>query len=185
MYVSKIFHILLLIMTLIVFVCPVKRFQMINNNDIITYSILCSLILLMYIDPLSTILLTIILIRLNTTAYNEDNVICSKETDEISSLSYIDAFEEDDSSKTKNVIDEEILDTKNTISKNNEKNDVVDSVDEHCVDSSLLITLEMLDSAQNNVFDEKNNKSYINLIGDPNANVQGVYETITGYNNLI
>lgn len=180
MNVSKHIHILLFIMTFIVFVQPVKRFQFVNNNDIITYSILCSLILLMYVDPLSTILLTIIMIRLNTTAYKEDNVIC-KENDEISSLSYIDNFSSKVSSQ--NVIDEESVETiKNGSETSKEKVDVADG-DEHREDSSLLITLDMLDLAQNNVFDEKNNNSYINIIGDPSANIQGVYETITGYNS--
>ena len=63
MDISKIIHVVLLILTFIVFVKPIKLSQTLNDNDVITYSMLCCLILLMYFDPLSTLLLTIILIQ--------------------------------------------------------------------------------------------------------------------------
>jgi hypothetical protein len=190
MDISKLIHVVLLILTFIVFVKPIKLSQTLNDNDVITYSMLCCLIVLMYFDPLSTLLLTIILIQ--TTSPGEVVIDDTITTDDGYSTSYIDTFEEGDlvnrlSSQSK-VLDtdsqKEVLqpDTKTKIVVEEPK---LSEPANDCEDPSFMISLDMLHSAQNNMFDEKNSTSYINIIGDSNANIQGVYDDIIGYNSLI
>lgn len=188
MDISKLIHVVLLILTFIVFVKPIKLSQTLNDNDLITYSMLCCLLLLMYLDPLSTLLITIILIQ--TTSPGECVIDDTITTDDGYSTSYIDTFEENDlvsrlfekNRALQTDSPQEVLqpDTKLDVAEPKLSEPVND-----CEDPSFMISLEMLHSAQNNIFDEKNSTSYINIIGDSNANIQGVYDNIIGYNSSI
>lgn len=187
MDISKLIHVVLLILTFIVFVKPIKLSQTLNENDVITYSMLCCLIVLMYFDPLSTLLLTIILIQ--TTSPGEFVIDDTITADDGYSTSYIDTFEEGDlvsrlSSKSKvlEISQKEVLQPATRLDVEEPK---LSEPANECEDPSFVISLDMLHSAQNNVFDEKNSSSYINMIGDSNANIQGVYDNIIGYNSLI
>ena len=190
MDISKIIHVVLLILTFIVFVKPIKLSQTLNDNDVITYSMLCCLILLMYFDPLSTLLLTIILIQ--TTSPGELVIDDTITTDDGYSTSYIDTFEEGDLDTVRRLTSKSIVletDSEKEVLQSATKMDVkeqeLSDPASDCEDPSFMISLDMLHSAQNNIFDEKNSTSYINMIGDSNANIQGVYDNIIGYNSLI
>ena len=193
MNVTRLIHIVLLILTSVVFIKPPnENFQINMDNEIISYSIICSLILLMYIDPLSTILLTLILIQLIHATECPKNELDLDEQPyhDNFSTSYLDTTEEVDSTQSinnePNVIENVNVNTetaKHLDTTNTNTNEVV-SDEQLCDDTKFLITLEMLNAAQNNVFDEKNNSKYINFIGDSNANIQGVYDHIIGYSSL-
>ena len=188
MDISKLIHVVLLILTFIVFVKPIKLSQTLNDNDVITYSMLCCLIVLMYFDPLSTLLLTIILIQ--TTSPGEFVIDDTITTDDGYSTTYIDTFEEGDLVSRLSAKSEVLeTDSQKEVLQPAIKLDVeepkLSEPANDCEDPSFVISLDMLHSAQNNMFDEKNSTSYINIIGDSNANIQGVYDDIIGYNSLI
>ena len=153
MDISKLIHVVLLILTFIVFVKPIKLSQTLNDNDVITYSMLCCLIVLMYVDPLSTLLLTIILIQ--TTSPGEFVIDDTITTDDGYSTSYIDSFEEGDLVSRKvpeTDSQKEVLqpDTKTKIVVEEPK---LSEPANDCEDPSFMISLDMLHSAQNNMFD--------------------------------
>jgi hypothetical protein len=201
MNVTKLIHIVLLVLTSVVFIKPPnKHFKINMNNEIISYSIICSLIILMYIDPLSTILLTLILIQLiqATECPKNDLDVDEQPYHDNFSTSYLDTSVENNTTESvntkpngienvdmnTNINTETDVETPLNLDTNNQDKNKVVSDEQLCDDTKFLITLEMLNAAQNNVFDEKNDSKYINYIGDSNANIQGVYNHITGYNSL-
>ena len=51
-------------------------------------------------------------------------------------------------------------------------------------DQSVLITPDMLQRAQTNVYDTKNNSLFFNETGEKGVNIQGIYESISGYDPI-
>jgi len=137
----------------------------------------------MYVDPLSTLLLTIILIQ--TTSPGEFVIDDTITADDGYSTSYIDTFEEGDSVSRKVLETDSQKEVLQPAIKLDVEEPKLSEPADDCEDPSFVISLDMLHSAQNNMFDEKNSTSYINIIGDSNANIQGVYDDIIGYNSLI
>ena len=59
-----------------------------------------------------------------------------------------------------------------------EKNDIRD---EECI-PEFILSKEMLNRAQDNIVDDKNNNMYLNETNQNGVNIQGIYEDLTGYN---
>jgi ABC-type multidrug transport system fused ATPase/permease subunit len=51
-------------------------------------------------------------------------------------------------------------------------------------DQTVLITPDMLQRAQTNVYDTKNNSLFFNETGEKGVNIQGIYESISGYDPI-
>ena len=53
--------------------------------------------------------------------------------------------------------------------------------EEECI-PEFIISKEMLNRAQDNIVDDKNNNIYLNETNQNGVNIQGIYEDLTGYN---
>ena len=144
------------------------------------FQVLIGLILLAiaFFNPLIGILSTILLlINLKSSAL-ETLFICIDEEDITGILSTID---EETYKNTNSITEEEtvlkiktkpVANTPPPPKKTNE------------CDQSVLITPDMLQRAQTNVYDTKNNSLFFNETGEKGVNIQGIYESISGYDPI-
>lgn len=83
---------------------------------------------------------------------------------------------------TKNSIKDTFESKPNPMSSYVEEEEKVSTLSkEECV-PEFIISKEMLNKAQDNIVDTKNNNTYINQINQDGVNIQGVYDDLTGYN---
>lgn len=135
------------------------------NNLLQNFILVTLLVLLLSFDPIICLLVMLcIIVNIKNEAI--ENLFTSINSNEIESIRNTLKPK-----PIKTVVEEETINVKEDTTK----------YEEECI-PEFIISKEMLNKAQDNIVDDKNNNMYLNEINQNGVNIQGIYEDLTGYN---